>query len=102
MGKLFDNILAAVESDRSIVSWHADERCEDREVSPWQLVAGIEGALLVRERPRSKPHPSVLLRQQLADGSEAEVIWAWLPDTGHRTREAGDRLLSGLRRKQNG
>jgi hypothetical protein len=81
VGRLFDNILAAVESDRFIVSWHADERCEDREVSPWQLIAGIEDAHLVRERPRSKPHPSVVLRQQLADGNEAEVIWAWLPDT---------------------
>jgi hypothetical protein len=82
VGKLFDNLVAAIKSDRFIISWHADERCEDREVSPWQLVAGIEDAQLVRERPRSKPHPSVVLRQQLADGSEAEVIWAWLPDTG--------------------
>jgi hypothetical protein len=81
VGRLFDNILAAVESDRFIVSCHADERCEDREVSPWQLIADIEDAHLVRERPRSKPHPSVVLRQQLADGNEAEVIWAWLPDT---------------------
>ena len=81
MGKLLENIVAAVRADRFIVSWHADERCEERGVTAWQLVAGIEDADLVRERPRSKPNPSVVLRQQLADGSEVETIWAWLAET---------------------
>ena len=81
MGKLLHNILAAIEADRFIVSWHADEQCEERGVTPWQLAAEIEGAELVRERPRSKPNPSVVLRQELADGSEVEAIWAWLTET---------------------
>jgi hypothetical protein len=81
VGKLFENIVAAIKSDRFIVSWHADERCEERNVSAWQLVAGIEDAELVRERPRSKPHPSAVVKQQLVDGSDVELIWAWLPDT---------------------
>jgi len=74
--------VAAVRADRYVVSWHADERCEERGVAAWQLVAGIEDAELVRERPRSKPNSSVVVRQQLADGSEAEVIWAWLAESG--------------------
>jgi hypothetical protein len=82
VGKLLDNIVAAIGAERFVVSWHADERCEERGVTAWQLVAGIAAAELVRERPRSKPNPSVILRQQLADGSEAEVIWAWLADSG--------------------
>ena len=82
MGKLLNNIVAAVKADRFIVSWHADERCEERGVTAWQLVAGIEDAELVRERPRSKPNPSVVLRQQLVDGSDIEAIWAWLADSG--------------------
>jgi hypothetical protein len=44
-------------------------------------VAGVDDAELVRERPRSKPNPSVVLQQQLADGSEVETIWAWLADS---------------------
>jgi hypothetical protein len=81
VGKLFDNIMAAIRADRFIVSWHADERCEERGVTAWQLVAGIDDAELVRERPRSKPHPSVVVRQQIADGSEVEAIWAWLAES---------------------
>ena len=81
MGKLLKTIQGAVRDDRFIVSWHADERCEEREVSVWQLAVGIEGAQLVRERQRSKPHPSVVVRQLLADGSEVEVVWAWLSDS---------------------
>ncbi len=81
VGKLFDNIVAAIQVDRFIVSWHADERCEEREISAWQLVAGIGDAQLIRERPRSKPHPSVIVQHQLVDGSEAEAVWSWLAES---------------------
>jgi hypothetical protein len=81
VGKLLDNIVGAVGAERFLVSWHADEQCEEPGVTAWQLVASIEDAVLVRERPRSKPNPSVVLRQELADGSEVEAIWAWLADS---------------------
>jgi Domain of unknown function (DUF4258) len=80
VGKLFDQIRQAVREDRFLVSWHADERCEQREVTDWQLVAGLEDAELIRERPRSKPNPSVVVRQILSDGTEVEVIWSWLAE----------------------
>jgi hypothetical protein len=50
-------------------------------VAVWQPVAGLDDAELVRERPRSKPHPSVIVREELADGSEVEAIWAWMQDS---------------------
>ncbi|HVC96999.1 MAG TPA: DUF4258 domain-containing protein [Pirellulales bacterium] len=78
MGAIFDKIRKAVAEDRFIVSWHADERCEEREVTDWQLVAGLQDAELIRERPASKPNPSVVVRQVLEDGSEVQVIWSWL------------------------
>lgn len=80
MGKLIENIKTAVAEDRFVVSWHADERCEQREVSAWQLAVGIKDAKLIRERLRSKPHPSVIIRQTLSDGTPVEVIWAWLAE----------------------
>ncbi len=64
--------------DRYIVSWHADERCEERGVTDWQLVLGLAEAELLRERPRSRPNPSVVVRQTLPDGAEVEVVWSWL------------------------
>ena len=81
MGELFDRIRAAVREERFLVSWHADDRCEERQVAAWQLVAGLEDAQLQRERPASKPHPSIVVRQELADGTEVEVIWAWMPES---------------------
>lgn len=84
MGKLFERILEAVRQDRFVVSWHADERCEERGVNDWQVIAGIEQAELIRERPQSKPHPSVVVRQELSDGTDVEVVWSWLA----RTRRA--------------
>jgi hypothetical protein len=82
MGELFARIRAAVRDDRFVVSWHADERCDEREVAAWQVVAGLENARLQRERPRSKPHPSILVREELVDGTEVEAVWAWMPETG--------------------
>jgi hypothetical protein len=81
MGKLHEQIREAVKEDRFIVGWHADERCEEREVTDWQIVAGLEDAVLVRERPRSKPNPSIVVRQELADGTAVEVIWSWLSES---------------------
>ena len=78
MGRLFQQIKRAVQQDRFLVAWHADERCEERGVTDWQIVSGLQEAELVRERPRSKPNPSVVVRQFLPDGSEVEVIWSWL------------------------
>jgi len=82
MGKLFDQIKQAVRQDRFLVGWHADERCEERGVTDWQIVCVLQDGELVRERPRSKPNPSVVVRQFLSDGSEVEVIWSWLAGNG--------------------
>jgi len=81
MSKLFDNIRNAVRSDQLVVSWHADDSLEKREVTTWQIVAGLESATLIRERPRSQPNPSIVVRQELPDGSEVEVVWSWLAES---------------------
>lgn len=81
MGKLFEQIVAAIHADRFVVSWHADERCEEREVSAWQLAAGIDAAHLVRERFGCKPNPSVIVQQELADGTDVEAAWSWLAES---------------------
>ena len=78
MGKLYGNIRDAITDDRFLVSWHADERCEERGAAVWQLVADFDDAQPVRERSASKPNPSIVVRQELPDGSEVEAIWAWM------------------------
>jgi len=44
-------------------------------------VGGLQEATLLRERPASRPNPSVIVRQLLPDGTEVEVVWAWLSQT---------------------
>ncbi len=48
----------------------------------WQVVAGLKDARLQQDRPTSEPHPSIVVRQELVDGTEVEVVWAWMPDSG--------------------
>lgn len=81
MGELFRQVRRAALDDHYVVSWHADERCEERGITPWQLAAGIVDAHLLTERPNTQPNPTVVVRQSLADGSEVEVVWAWLKPT---------------------
>jgi hypothetical protein len=90
----FKKIEAAIQSERYLVSWHADERCGERGVSDWQIIAGFADAELLRERPKSKPNPSVVVRQQLADGTEVEAIWSYL---GASERDAGDGLFQRVK-----
>lgn len=82
MAEIFNRIRDAVRDDRFLVSWHADERCEERNVAVWQVIAGLEDARLKQERAASEPNPSVVVVQDLVGGDEVEVVWAWLPDSG--------------------
>ena len=84
MGKLFATIRQAVAENRYLVSWHADERCEERGVTAWQLVHGLGEGKVISERPRTKPNPTIVVREILADGAEVEVVWSWL----ERSRKA--------------
>src|SRR5688572_10828108 len=78
MPALFSAIRKAVAENSYVVSWHADERCEKRGLTAWQLVTGLSDGRLIEERPLSRPNPSVVVRQMLANGAEVEVVWSWL------------------------
>ena len=78
MSRLFDQIQEAVAADRFVIAWHADERCEERGVAPWQLAASLPEARIIRERRHTKPNASVVLRHMLPDGTDVEAVWAWL------------------------
>ena len=78
MGTIYKHIEAAIAADEFLISYHADERLEERGVSAWQVVSGFVEATLVREHPTSTPNPTVVVRQLLSDGCEIEVVWAYL------------------------
>ena len=51
MGRLFEQIKEAVRQERFLVGWHADERNEERGISDWQIVSGLEDADLGARAP---------------------------------------------------
>ena len=61
MGRLFEQIKQAVQEDRFLVGWHADERSKERGVTDWQIVSGFKEAEL------------------LPDGSEVTAINILIP-----------------------
>ena len=82
MASLSDKIQDAIRAKKFLISIHADNRCEERGISSWQVVLASESPIAVAERPSSEPHPTVVIRLLLADGSEAQAIWAWLEISG--------------------
>jgi len=81
MSNLLQRIRDATAEDRFLASWHADERCEERKVTTWQLVDGLRDGDLIEERPNDTPNPTVVMRQVLANGETVEVVWAWLRES---------------------
>ena len=78
MAQLFDTIRRLVSEGRYVVGEHAAQRLEDRGILEWQVVDGIDGATLDRERPDASPNATVELLQTLPDGAPVKVVWSHL------------------------
>jgi hypothetical protein len=75
---LLEKIREAVRDERYRVSLYAQERLEERELELWQIIAGLENGVVVASDSRGRPNPTVIVRQQLPDGTEVDAVWAWL------------------------
>lgn len=82
LGQLFDTIRRLVAQEKYVVGEHASERLEERGVLEWQVVAGLDEAELIVERPDATPNPAVEVRESLPDGTEAKVVWSHLRQSG--------------------
>ena len=47
----------------------------------WQAVDGLDGAALIVERSKSKPNPSIEVRETLPDGTEFKAVWSYLRES---------------------
>ncbi len=43
----------------------------------WQIVAEVDHAKLLLERPDDHPYPAIELEQMLPDGTPVKVIWSY-------------------------
>ncbi len=78
---LFVEIRDAVATGRALISRHAARRLLERRIEYWQLEASLNDAELLESRLDDEPNPSIIVVQELPDGVEVNVVWAWLPQT---------------------
>jgi hypothetical protein len=76
MGRLFDQIRAAVAADRYVIGNHADDRLRERGVMAWQVIDGLRTGRLIAERPADQPNPVTEVSQALADGTPIKAVWS--------------------------
>ena len=82
MGRLFDTIRQLVAEEKYVVGEHASERLEERGIMEWQAVAALEDGELIAEKPRSKPNPTIEVRESLPDATEFKAVWSLLRQSG--------------------
>lgn len=82
MGRLFKTIQHLVSEDRYVIGEHASERLEERGIMEWQAVAALADGELLAEKSRSKPNPSVEVRESLPDGTQFKAVWSHLRQSG--------------------
>ena len=82
MGRLFNTIQQLVAEEKYVVGEHAAERLEERGIMEWQAVAALADGELISERLKSKPNPTVEVRECLPDGTEFKAVWAHLLRSG--------------------
>ncbi len=78
MGQLFKTIQLLVSEDKYVIGEHASERLEERGIMEWQAVAALADGELLAEKSRSKPNPSVEVRESLPDGTQFKAVWSHL------------------------
>ncbi len=82
MGQLFDTVRRLVAEEKYVVGQHAAERLEERGIMEWQVVAELDSAELLVEKPEAEPNPAIEVRELLPDGTEFKAVWSWLRQSG--------------------
>jgi hypothetical protein len=82
MGQLFNAIRQLVAEEKYVVGEHASERLEERGIMDWQAIAALGDCKLIAEKPRSKPNPTIEVRESLPDGMEFKAVWSFLRQSG--------------------
>ena len=74
---LVDAIRRAVLDGQYIATEHAEERLEERGIPLWQLEVGLSVGIVTDVRPLDEPNPSIVVSQELADGTKVNVVWSY-------------------------
>ena len=85
----YEDIIAAIKSDRFRITDHADEEAAADEVTLDEILLSVEHGEIIEEYPTHRPYPSCLIfgRNQREEPLRADP---------HQTQAPGDRWLPPL------
>ena len=78
MNTLPQNIKDAIDREDYLLTEHAAGQLDKRNIPDWQVIAGMEDAVVLRERPNDSPFPVVEFEQALPDGTPVKTVWSWM------------------------
>ncbi len=82
MGQLFSTIQQLVADEKYVVGEHASERLDERGIMEWQAVMALKDGELIAEKLRSRPNPTVEVRESLPNSTEFKAVWSLLRRSG--------------------
>lgn len=74
----FDQIRKCVSAGDYTYSMHAAEQSGDRRITLWQVVASIDTATVVSEKPEAQPNPTVVARHVIPSGAVVHAVWSFV------------------------
>jgi hypothetical protein len=80
---MINNIIAAVNLNQVIVSRHARERAEERNLFIDDICFSVIQGEIIEDYPSHKPYPSCLIYGQNEKSDPIHSVWAYNQDTGY-------------------
>ncbi|MCX7411126.1 MAG: DUF4258 domain-containing protein [Planctomycetales bacterium] len=75
---LIETIRRAVADGRYRITLHAAQRLAQRGLELWQLEIGLEEGDVLDVRDADLPNPSIVVVQELPDGTEVNAVWSYI------------------------
>lgn len=80
---MIQNIIEAINLNQVIVSRHAREKAEERNLFLDEIYFSVIQGEIIEDYPNDKPYPSCLIHGQNKKRDPIHSVWAYNQDTGY-------------------
>ncbi|TAE60550.1 MAG: DUF4258 domain-containing protein [Nostocales cyanobacterium] len=80
---MINNIIAAINLNQVVVSRHARERAEERNLLIDGIYDSVTQGEIIKDYPTDTPYPSCLIYGHNEKGDPIHSVWAYNQDTGY-------------------
>lgn len=71
------NIIRAIDAKRHVVTDHADERSQDRQLETEDVFHSVRNGEIIENYPEDEPYPSCLIYGEDSTGEPIHSVWAY-------------------------